>query len=456
MANFTKKTINCTKENQLPIVHEKAAGIDIGAHSIFVCAGKPDGKIEIREYSTFTQDLRAMAFWLKQCGITDIAMESTGVYWIPVYDILESEGFKVTLVNAFYLKTVPGRKTDVKDCQWIQKLHSFGLLQGSFRPDNECLILRTYVRQRSKLFELGAMQVNLMHKALTQMNIQLHQVLSDITGTTGMDIIRAIIAGETNPTILAQFRKRQCKKDEPEIAKALEGNFRAELIFGLTQALEAYDFFHQQIVKCELEIKNILEGWERYDQAQEKSKRVQKKTPFRKGAYCFDIASNLKDILGIDLRAIPGLDANTIIKILSEIGTDMSRWLTSKHFISWLGLCPGNKISGGKVISSKTKPSSNKAAQALRMAAQSLHHSQSALGAFYRRMRGRLGAPKAITATAHKLAKIIYTMLQERVEFQEIGQAEYELRYKARSIALLKRKAAEAGFDLIEKNTSVA
>jgi len=456
MKKDTKKNTN---EQGLSVINEATAGIDIGASSVHVCA-----RGRVREYSTFTNDLRAMSKWLKELKITSVAMESTGVYWIPVYDILEQDGFKALLVNAHHLKTVSGRKTDVKDCQWIQKLHSFGLLNGSFRPEGDYLVLRNYVRHRSKLFQLASAQVQLMHKALTQMNIRLGLVVSDITGQTGINIIRAIIAGERNPNTLAKMRSNQNKSTEEEIVKALEGNYREELIFELKQSLEAYDFFHTQILKCEQAIKTVIDKLERCDVQQpnvenddnfpkkgKNGRGLQKKTNYNKSPYHFDMVSDLQEILGVDLTKIPGLGVNIILKLISEIGTDMSRWPTAKHFVSWLGLCPGNKISGGKILSSKTKPTANKAAQAFRLAAQTLYKSSTALGAFFRKMRGKFGGPKAITATAHKIARILYAMLKNRVPFEEMDQAEYERQREKRAFEFLKRKASDLGFALIEK-----
>lgn len=455
-AQNTKKS---SKTFKLSPLNTCVAGIDIGAASIFVCAGFLDGRQEVREHLTFTEDLKQMAQWLKECGIKSVAMESTGVYWIPVYDILSQEGFEVVLVNAYYLKTVPGRKTDVKDCQWIQQLHTYGLLHGSFRPDNEGVELRGYVRQRSRLVELAAQQVLLIHKSLIQMNIQLNHVISDITGATGMHIIRAIVGGERNPKVLAEYRNPRCKKSKEEIEKALAGNYREEHLLAIKQALESYDLFHSQVNECELAIEQILKRWEEQiippndatkSSDPESTNKSETKTAYNRSPYGFDAEHSLKRVLGVNLLDVPGFNTNGVIKILGEIGRDMTKWPTFKHFASWLGLCPGNKISGGKVLSSRTKPSANRAAQALRLAAFTLYHSTSALGAYYRKMRARLGAPKAITATAHKLARILYAMLREKKSFVEIGQEAYEQAHKERQIASLKRKAAELGFSLSE------
>jgi transposase len=434
------------------------AGIDIGASSVFTCIGFPDGRQEVKEHLTFTEDLKLLLKWLQESGIKRVAMESTGVYWIPVYDILAEGGMEVTLVNAYYLKTVPGRKTDVKDCQWIQQLHAYGLLSGSFRPDDEGVMFRGFVRHRSRLFESAAQQIQLMHKALTQMNLQINHVLSDITGVTGQKIIRAIVAGERDPHKLALNRDRRCTKTTTEIAKALEGNYREEHLLSLKHSLEAYDFFHKQALECENSIEKLLNKWELEQEPKnppddthsdgQSSKRNAKKTAHNMSPYHFEAATSLENILRVDLTQIPGLDVNGLMKIIAEIGRDMSKWATSKHFASWLGLCPGNKISGGKILSGRTKPSANRAAQALRLAANALYRSGSALGAYFRRMRARLGAPKAITATAHKLAVILYTMIKERKDFKEIGQDAYEQKFQERKLKFLAKQAKDLGYKL--------
>lgn len=466
MSKNTKKhpkTQSAASNFRLAPMNPCVAGIDIGASSVFICIGFADGHQEIREYLTFTEDLKNMLTWIHQNKIRSVAMESTGVYWIPAYDILAQGGIDVLLVNAYYLKTVPGRKTDVKDCQWIQQLHAYGLLRGSFRPDDEGVMLRGFVRQRSRLFELASQQVQLMHKALVQMNLQLNHVISDITGATGMCIVRAIVSGERTPTTLAKHRDYRCKKDEKEIAKALDGNYREEHLMALKHSLAAYDFFHQQALECEEAIEQMLKKWEEARLAKDASvqnsspvkhlskngRGIQKKTKYNLSPYHFEAESSLERILHVNLTEIPGLDVSGIIKILAEIGTDMSKWPDAKHFASWLGLCPGNKISGGKILSGQTKPTANRAAQALRLAANTLCRSQTALGAYFRRMRARLGAPKAITAAAHKLARILYTMLKERKSFTEVGQAAYEQAYKERQLFSLQKRAQELGYNLV-------
>jgi transposase len=399
-----------------------------------------------------------MIGWLKKNKVESVAMESTGVYWIPPYELLEEAGFEVLLVNARFFRAVPGRKTDVQDCQWIQQLHSYGLLRGSFRPEQDIVELRSYVRQRSRLFESAGTQVQLMHKALTQMNIQLNHVISDITGTTGMNIIKAILQGKRDPTSLANLSVGGCRKKMDLIAKAMEGNYRKEHVFALKQAYEAYEFFHEQIHQCEKEIQDLLkaiqakeqdETQKEEDEHQVKPKEKNRpKRAYNRSPYHFDVSTEIQRITQSDLTTIPGISENIAMKILCEVGTDMSFWRSAKAFASWLGLCPGNKVSGGKVLSSKTKPSDNKAAQALRLAASTLYKSTCYLGAFFRRMRSRLGTPKAITATAHKLAKIIYRMLINGENYQELGENYYEQRYQSRVLANLERRAKEMGYTL--------
>ena len=464
MNNHAKKS---KKTQILTKLNPQVAGIDVGSKSCYVCIGLADGTQKVREFPNFTADLNAMVAWFKANGIKSVAMESTGSFWIPIYEIIDQAGIEVNVVNAHHLKTVPGRKTDVKDCQWIQHLHACGLLSGSFRPTDECVKLRSHVRQRSRTIESASTQVLLMHKTLIQMNVRINLVLRDIKGATGMKIMRAIISGIYDPKVLAQFRDPHCKKSVTEIEKALEGNYRPEHVFALAQAVKAYEFFHTQAQESEHEIEKILISWaeaetspvnEKRGSAQSPSKKRKNSTKIatRKGAYSFDPAAYCRIILGVDLTEIPGIDGSTLMKILSETGTDMSKFRSGKQFASWLGLCPGNKISGGKVLNSKTKPSANRAAAALRMSANTLDRSQTALGAFYRRMKARMGAPKAITATAHKMALIIYSMIKYRKSYIDLGADVYERAYRDRCVANLKKRAIALGFTLIEEQGQAA
>ena len=387
-------------------------------------------------------------------------MESTGVYWIPLYDLLEEEGFEAKLVNARHVKNVTGRKTDVEDCQWLQKLHSFGLLSGAFRPEEKIKPLRAYIRQRALLIESMAVHIQHMQKALFQMNIQLSNVLNDIPGSTGMKIIRAIIAGQRNLKILAQFRDCRCAKSVEEIEKALTGHWKNEHLFSLQQALELYDFYQKQILHCDGKIEEALQelNEDKLSEGEEESQSNEgnasaKNRPSRKSSkgntLHFDVKAYLQSITGVDLTRIPGIDGNSALKIIGEIGTDMSPWKSAAHFTSWMGLTPENKISGGKKLSSKTKPTANKVAQTLRMAASTLYRNDSSIGGFLRRMKARLGAPQAITATARKLGVLIYTMLKNGTEYIEAGLKAYERQYEERLLKNLKKQAAKLGLSLI-------
>jgi transposase len=443
----SKKAVKLDSLKQLNL---NAAGLDIGSEEIWVCV--PEGRDEeaVRVFPSFTPDLYALADWLAACGVETVAMESTGVYWIPIYEILEARGFEVYLVNARHIKNVPGKKTDVLDCQWIQQLHTYGLLQASFRPEKEMVALRSYIRHRDNLIRYRSDHIQHMQKALHLMNVLLPKVVTDITGKTGMKIIRAIVGGEHDPVKLAQYRDFRCKSSEEEIAKALTGNYRSEHLFSLKQALELYDFYNQQIKACDIEIelkyaafKPVIDVETKPLPPRSKKKRSSKNEPD------FELRATLYQICGVDLTAIDGLNTLTVQQILSETGTDMSKFPTVKHFTSWLTLAPHNDISGGKVLSSKTKKSNNRAAQAFRMAAQGVSRSDSALGAFYRKMRAKEGGPKAITATAHKIARIFYFMLKHKQEYVDPGQTHYEQKYQERSIKNLKRKAKALGMELV-------
>ena len=405
------------------------------------------------QFAAFTPDLNELADWLEKCGITTVAMESTGVYWIPLYELLESRGFQVNLVDARHVKNVSGRKTDVLDCQWIQQLHTYGLLNAAFRPAEEINKIRIYSRQRSMLIEQSSGHIQRMQKALSQMNIKLQHVLSDITGVTGLQIIRAIVSGEHDPKKLAWYRDRQCKQPVEVIEKALTGSYREEHIFSLRQALELYDTYKAKIADCDVEIERQLlkiESIQVERTGNQEPLAVKKKKSHCKNAPAFDLQSHLLRITGVDLTAIPGIEASSAFRIIAEIGLEMNHWKDSKHFASWLGLCPGNKVSGGKRLSGKSKRSSNYAASILRLAASTLHQSKSALGAFFRRLKSRLGAPKATTAAAHKLATIIFNMLSKKIGYAETGQDYYEKQYRDRVIKNLNMRAKELGLTLIE------
>lgn len=426
-----------------------AAGIDIGSQSHYVAIPEELDSEPIREFSCFTGDLNRMADWLVEIGIKTVAMESTGVYWIPAFEILEERGLEVLLVNARHVKNVPGRKTDVQDCQWLQQLHTYGLLEGAFRPPEEVVALRTYMRQRETLVQSASDKIRHMQKALRQMNLLLENVVSDINGITGMKIIRAILDGERDPSVLAKFRDKRCQRSEKIIAASLEGHYQEEHLFTLKQSVQLYDFYQQQIACCDVAIQAQLD---RMGSKGDKDTLPPGKKPKVKGSPNFDVRNALYRMTDVDLTQIDGLNETSVLKILAETGVSTSPWPTEKHFSSWLGLSSGNKITGGKILSGKTKPSANRAAAAFRMAAFGLSNSKSALGAFYRRQRARLGPPKAITATAHKLARIFYSMLKNGQTYVDQGQDYYEKQYRDRVTKNLKKRAASLGFDIVPKS----
>lgn len=438
---------------ELKHINLDAAGIDIGSTSHFVAV--PEGRDEkiVREFESFTEDLYELADWLKKCKIKTVAMESTGVYWIPLFEILEERGFDVKLVNSRHVKNVPGRnKSDVEDCQWIQQLHTYGLLQGSFRPADHICTLRGYVRHRDNLVKTSATHIQHMQKALTQMNIQLHNVLSDITGATGMRITRAIAAGERNPKTLAKMRNDRCKNSMEIIEKSLEGNYREEHVFSLKQSLELYDHYQEKLSECDREIEKLLATFEGKPEEELSPLSLKEKKKRRKNQLYTNVEPHLHRITGVDLTEIDGLDTLSVLKLISEVGTDMSLWPTPKHFGSWLGLAPGTKISGGKRLSSRTKGCANRAAETFRIAANALSRSNSALGGFLRRKKSQLGAPQAITATAYKIARIFYTILKYGKDYVDAGVNYYEEQHRKQSIKNLIRKAKLLGFKLVEDN----
>jgi transposase len=450
MAKRKKSPVNAPGLDVLEQINLHAAGLDIGSEEIYACVPRERDEQSVRVFPTFTVDLHALAEWLAACQIETVAMESTGVYWIPVYEILESRGFEVYLVNARHVKNVPGRKTDILDCQWIQQLHTYGLLRASFRPPEEICALRALARHRDNLIRYRSAHIQHMQKALQLMNVKLTEVVSDITGVTGLSIIRAIVAGERNPHKLAGFRQPGCARSEKEIAKALQGNYKLEHLFVLKQALAQYDFYQQQIQECDAEMEAMYAALPPSDPDDQGSPAPKpKKSKPRKNQAHFDLATSLYRVVGVDLTAIDGIDALTAHAIVTEIGTDVSAWPTVKHFASWLGLAPHIDKTGGKVIRTRTKKTKNRATLAFRLAAQSLSRSQSAVGAFYRRMRAKDGPAVAITATAHKLARIVYFMLKNRTAYQDPGVTHYEQQYRDRTIRNLRRKAAILGMELV-------
>ena len=443
------------RDQQLKMINPNAAGIDVASEEMWVCvpedrSDQPDGNI--RKFGAFTCDLSAIAEWLTTCGVTSVAMESTGMYWIPLYQILEERGFEVYLVNARQLKNVSGRpKTDRLDCRWIQRLHAYGLLMPSFRPDDEVCQLRSLLRHRDAVIHGAARDIQHMQKALHQMNRLLDTVISDITGVTGMAIISAILDGERDPQTLATLRNPHCKNPETEIAKALEGDYRDEHVFVLRHAYEAYHFAQTQRQQCD----TTIEAWlQRTAKSLDVSPcpvppSTSSHTKPQRNEPTYDARSYLYEIYGVDLTQIPGFQASTLQTLLSEVGRDVSPWKTEKHFTSWLGLCPNFKRSGGKDLSSQTRKVQSRSALAFRAAARTLAQSTSYLGAFYRRMKARLGKPKAITATARKLAVIFYQMVKHGTSYKELGEDYYLKQQQQRQLKRLRKQANRFGFDLV-------
>jgi transposase len=429
----------------LTLINRNAAGIDIGSASHFV-AVPPDRDDEpVREFPSFTFDLNALADWLAACGVDTVAMESTGVYWIPLFELLDARGFTVLLVNARHVKNVSGRKSDVLDCQWLQQLMTYGLLSGAFRPADAVCALRSLSRQREMLLRSQGRHVQHMQKALTQMNIQLANVISDVAGETGQKILRAILAGERDGHVLAEMKNVRIRASNDDIAKSLHGNWRPEHLFALKQALALFDFYGVQLTECDGAIEAQLETLHVHEGTPDKGKKRGRS----RNAPKFDLRTHLFKICGVDLTRIDGIDITTALTVVSEVGPDMSRFATVKQFTCWLGLCPGTKITGGKVMSGKTKRVANRAAQALRLAAAALRTSKSALGAYFRRMCSRMDKPKAVTAAAHKLARLIYTMLTKGEEYTDQGQDYYEERYRQRVLYHLAQRAEKLGMKLI-------
>lgn len=438
---------------QMPLINPNAAGIDIG-HREHWCAVPADRSAQpVRRFGTFTEDLEALADWLESCGIKSVAMESTGVYWIAAFQILERRGFEVLLVNARHVKNVSGRKSDVMDCQWLQRLHSYGLLNGSFRPADAMCVLRSYLRYRDELVCARSAQCQHMQKALQQMNVQLHQVLSDVTGLSGLRIIEAILQGERDGQKLAALADRRVHASRATIAKAMKGDYRPEHLFVLRCAYELHQTYEQKIQQCdEQAIAQMAQLPSRTEQAPPPRKAG--RAAVRDMVAGIDLRAELYRWTGVDLTAIEGIGVLTAEVILSEIGTDMSRWRSEKHFTSWLALCPDNRISGGKILSSRTRHVINPVSDSLRVAAMTLQNSKTALGAFYRRMRARLGAASAITATAHKLARFIYRLLKHGEAYVQKGMEYYEQQYRQRLLQNLKKTAASLGLQLTPNEQS--
>jgi transposase len=443
---MTKKR---NKAASLPLLEPDAAGIDIGATQVFVAVPADRDPEPVRSFQTFTVELEGLADWLQRCRIRTVAMESTGVYWIPLFQILEKRGFEVKLVNAHHVKNVPGRKTDVEDCQWIQHLHSVGLLRGSFRPEDEICAIRSLWRPRDNLIQLATVHLQHMQKSLDQMNVQIHHVISDLAGTTGLTIVEAILAGERDPQKLAQLRDWRIKASEETIMKSLVGDYREEHLFTLGQSLKSYRHYQQMIQEVDLQVKQMVQRLpSKVANGQKPPKEKNpRKTPWRNEPP--QLRDDLYRAFGVDLTQIPGINTLTAQMLLTEVGPDLSRFPTAAAFSSWLRLCPNPRISGGQILSSTTRPTKNRLALALRMAAQGLHRSQSFLGDYFRRMKSRMGTPKAMTAVAHKLARIVYHLITTQQEYDASVFQHLEKRNQDRKRARLQLQAKELGFQIV-------
>jgi transposase len=457
MKSKTKKSKKQNQKVSIDAVWEpinlQAAGVDIGSREHWACVPREATPQNVRKFGAFTADLEAMAAWFKACGITSVAMEATGVYWIPLFQTLERSGLQVLLVNARQTRNVAGRKSDVQDCQWIQRLHTYGLLQGSFRPEDPYCVLRTYLRYRDELVVARGTQSQHMQKALLQMNVQLPQVLSDVTGASGLAIIDALLKGERDPVKLASLVDRRVRASQPTIQGALHGDYRVEHLFVLRQAHELYHTYEAKITACDEQIVRTLTTLPAKVDArcQPLPARKAGRKPGLDKMAGVDLRPELHGKFGVDLTGIEGIGVLTGLVLLTEVGPNVSRFHSEKHFCSWLGLCPDNRISGGKVLSSRTRRVVNRASDALRLAASTLERSQSALGAFARRMKARLGAAEGITATAHKLARIVYRLIKHGEAYVRQGVEDYEKKFQAGKLKALQKTAQAMGFDLVHK-----
>lgn len=439
---------------QRPVLEPNAAGVDVGAEEMYV-AVPPDRDSEpVRVFGTFTHQLEELVAWLKHCGITTVALESTGVYWIALYQLLEDAGLRPCLVNARDMKNVPGRRTDWHDCQWLQYLLSVGLLRPAFRPEQAVCAVRSVWRQRAELVAMASQHVQHMQKALTQMNLQIHHVLSDITGVTGLAIVDAIIAGERDPAQLALLRQSNVQADAETIRQALVGDWRREHLFVLKQSRQMYETYRQQIIACDREIEALLAAFTpRVDPQQTPpppGSRPQRKTKRTAGSLTFDHRNEAYKLFGVDVTRIPGIDG-IAIALFSEIGRDLTLFPTAAQFASWLGLCPDNDKSGGKVLWRGARHIQQRAGQLFRLAAHSLHHSKTRLGDFLRRMKSKLGPKAATTATAHKLATIFHTLVTRQIEYDESIWAARDEENRKRMEKKLKRQASSLGFNLVPR-----
>ena len=445
-----------TSAPSLTTLQPNAAGADIGAREIYVAVPPDRSPAPVRCFGTFTDQLRALVAWLQECRITTVAMEATSVYWMPLAELLEAAKIEVCLVNPRHVKNVPGRKTDVQDCQWLQYLHTVGLLRAAFRTPVEVRPLRVLWRHRDALVRQSSWQVQHIHKALDQMNVQIHHVLSDITGATGTAIVEAILAGQRDPTHLASLRDKRVKADAATLTRALTGDYRPEQLFCLRQAYEGYQFVRQQILAVEAEVHRLqaalCPAGEPPPQAP--TDKPKRRREGGKNLPGFPVADLLQRLCGVDLGTIPGLNAATLQGLWAELGSSLAAFPTAKHFASWLSLCPDNRISGGRKLSVSTRASANRVAGILRIAAQGVGNAHNELGDFHRRMRARLGGAAAITATAHKLARILYACLRDKKAYEPSRHDLNNPLRRSKALAKLRTKAQNLGFQLVELQTS--
>lgn len=447
---MSKQTI---KPSGLPVIHDRAAGIDIGARFHVVGVAPELCDEPVQTFQAFTGDIERMADWLVSLGIKTVAMESTGVYWVPVFEVLQDRGLQVIVANAREARAVPGRKSDVNDAQWIQRLHACGLLRASFRPERDIAALRAYLRLRERHLDYSAAHIQHMQKAMTLMNLQLHHVVTDVTGVTGLKIIRAIVGGQRDPVVLATMRDVRCKATIETVQAALVGNYQPEHIFELTQALALYDFYQERLDECDAQIERTLSELNADRQVPaDPLPKPRHKTPAA-NAVNFDTRAPLYQLTGVDLTQIHGIGPFLALRLVAECGTDLSKWPTAKHFTSWLTLAPGCKISGGKVLSAHTRKTTNRISSHLRLAAVTVGRTDTALGAFYRRLSARVGKAKAVTATARKIAVLFYNAMRFGMAYQDPGADHYERHYRERVIKQLHRRAAAFGFTLQEAAT---
>jgi transposase len=442
-----KSSVSDAFPPHLSTVNLHAAGIDGGAEEHWAAVPACDASHPVRRFGANTADLDALADWLWACDITTVALESTGVSWIPLCELLAARGFQVLLVDPGKMPRNGRPKSDVHECQWMQRLHTDGLLSACCRPADQVVVLRSYWRQRAALLADAARDIQHLPKARTQMHVKLQHVVSDITGVTGLSIIKAILAGERDPQTWAQWRDHRCKQDAASIAQALYGTWRAEHLFALQQALERYEFHHRQIAACDGRIEIQLQRFADRSQGEPFPPQPgQRRRPRHRPA--FDPRGPLHRMTGVDLTRIEGSDETTALIVISESGLDMRKWPSAKHCTSWLGVAPHQRVSGGTVLRSRTRPPTNRAAAAWRLAAASLPHSKSALGAYFRRMKSRVGPPKALTATAHKLARLIYSLLKHGTAYVTQGMDDDEQQSRDRAVKHVHRRAKEVGYAL--------